>query len=67
MDPSLPPENKLAYSIDEFGQMTGICRATTYKEIASGDLQSMKVGRRRLISADSIEKWIALKQAANQS
>ncbi len=58
--------NKFAYSVDEFGQTVGICRATTYKEIASGDLETFKAGRRRLISAEAVKRWIALKESAGQ-
>ena len=48
---------KLAFSVDEFAEAHGICRATVYKEINEGRLQTMKVGRRRLISEESATSW----------
>ena len=58
--------NRAAYSVNEFAQMNNICRATVYKEIASGTLQTFKVGRRRLISANAANKWVAAKESEGQ-
>ena len=61
------PSDKSAFSVEEFGQLYGLCRATIYKEIAGGSLTTFKVGRRRLISASAAIEWVVQKEAANQS
>ena len=48
----------LAYSIAVALQITGLGRTSLYKEISSGRLVAHKVGRRTLISADDLERWL---------
>lgn len=51
---------KLAYSISEFRQAAGgISRSGVYQLINSGHLQTVKVGRRRLIPYESAKEWLA--------
>lgn len=45
-------------SIDEAGAMLGLGRSFVYQEIAAGRLRSVKVGRRRLVSAAAIGQFI---------
>lgn len=42
-----------------FEQWSGLSRAMAYKLITSGELQSIKVGGRRLIPVASARKWLA--------
>ena len=48
---------KRAFTIDEHCEMWGYGRNTAYNEIASGELESFKVGRRRLITVEQEEKY----------
>ena len=48
---------KRAFSIDEFSDRWGWGRNTTYNLIASGDLKSMKVARRRVITREQEEEF----------
>lgn len=42
-------QGKLAYRIDEAVKATGLGRTFLYEHLASGELPSIKIGRRRLI------------------
>jgi excisionase family DNA binding protein len=50
---------QLAVSIPSFMKAADIrSRATVYKEINSGRLKTIKVGRRRLIPWEAAEDWL---------
>lgn len=49
---------KLAYSIPEAIETSGIHRDLIYSEINSGRLKSIKIGRRRLVRAEALEAWL---------
>lgn len=50
---------KLAYSIPEFQELTGIgSRTGVYAEIHANRLKTIKVGRRRLIPREAAEQWL---------
>ena len=53
------PTNKLAYTIREFREASGIGRTRIYDEIAAGRLRTVKFGRTRLIPADAATEFIA--------
>ena len=62
--PAMPSETeKRAYSIEEFSERWGWGRNTTYNLIASGELGSIKAGRRRLITAEQEEEFRKRKEA----
>lgn len=46
-------------SIDEAAAMLGIGRTALYGELQAGTVRSVKVGRRRLVSAAAIGEYIA--------
>lgn len=48
------PQDRLAYSIAEASRLTGLGRTTLYKMMDRGELQTRKIGRRRLISAQEL-------------
>ncbi|KAF0206510.1 MAG: hypothetical protein FD172_3944, partial [Methylocystaceae bacterium] len=50
---------KLAYRISEAVLTSGLARSTLYELIASGRLKSVKIGGRRLISADSLKELLS--------
>ena len=47
--------------------MTGIGRSKTYELLAAGDLDSIKIGKRRLIILDSYRKLIEQQRAKGSS
>lgn len=57
---------KLGYSIEEAGQAMGIGRTTVYELLGSGELNSIKVGRRRIILADDIRAYLASQRAQDR-
>jgi len=50
------------YSIPEFIGRWGISRSTFYKELANGNLVTIKIGRRRLITMRAEREWIKAKE-----
>lgn len=49
---------KLAYSVPEFLQASGLGRGRFYSEVKTGRLRLTKVGRRSLVLADDARAWI---------
>ncbi len=56
-DQSNPPQ-RLAYSIDEFCECTGIGRSTAYEEIKAGRLIARKVRRRTIILPTDAKNYL---------
>lgn len=50
---------RLMYPPAEAGEKLGVGRSTVYELIASGELESVKVGRCRRIPADALEAFVA--------
>lgn len=59
---------KLMYRVDEAVEATGISRTRIYEFLASGDLESISLGRTRLIPADALERFVDwLRREANSA
>jgi excisionase family DNA binding protein len=56
---------KIGYSVEEAVTAMGVGRTTVYELIGSGELESIKVGRRRVIPADSIRAYFDSRRAAS--
>lgn len=54
----MPSSSKLAYSIEEVAELTGLSRSLLYDEMAAGRLSFIKVGRRRIITAEQVERFL---------
>ena len=54
----------LAYPVDRAARAAGIGRTKLYEAITRGELPSVKIGKRRLILADDLRRWLASKLAA---
>lgn len=52
------PARKLAYSIKEAADAVGLCRSSIYRLMATDELPSIKIGKRRLISADVLNRLV---------
>ena len=55
-------ESPQAYSIEEFIKRWGIGRNTFYKELANGNLKTIKIGKRRLVTLRGEREWIKAKE-----
>lgn len=53
------PAERLAYSVDEAAQITGLSRDLLYDQMRTGKLAYLKIGRRRLITRRSLEAFLA--------
>jgi len=49
---------KTLLSIPDFLATTGLGRTKAYALIADGELETVRVGRRRLIPAQALDAWI---------
>lgn len=54
---------KLGYSVQETVEASGIGRTTIYELINTGELESIKVGRRRIIPAVSLREYFDRRRA----
>jgi len=48
----------LAVSPNEAARLCSIGRTTLYAALSSGDLKSIKIGTRRLITIDALRDWL---------
>ena len=48
----------LAVSPSEAARLCSIGRTTLYAALSSGDLKSVKIGTRRLITVDALRAWL---------
>ncbi len=52
------PDERLAYSVDEAAQITGLSRDLLYSQMRTGRLAYLKVGRRRIITRQHLEAFL---------
>ncbi len=50
---------RLAYSVDEAAQITGLSRDLLYDQMRTGRLAYLKVGRRRIITREHLEAFLS--------
>ena len=53
-----PPVPRLAYSVEETLRLLGICRPQLYREINAGRIVARKMGRRTLIPATEVQRYL---------
>jgi excisionase family DNA binding protein len=51
--------DRLAYSVEEAARVTGLSRDLLYDEMRAGRLAYLKVGRRRIITRQHLEAFLA--------
>lgn len=56
---STPTPVKLLYTVADAASLTSICRRRLYDYINAGELESILVGRSRLIEADALTAFVA--------
>ena len=52
------PGERLAYSVEEAAQITGLSRDLLYDQMRTGRLAYLKVGRRRIITRQHLEAFL---------
>jgi len=57
--PALDAE-RLAYSVQEAARMTGLSRDLLYDQVRRGNLSYIKIGRRRLITRQHLQRFLGL-------
>ena len=58
MTETLPLGSPVTVSVEEAAMLLGIGRTVAYRLVQSGDLRSVKIGRRRLVVRISIEEYV---------
>ena len=54
----LSPNVALAYRVNDAAKVSGLSRTSLYELLATGQLRSIKVAGRRLISADALRELL---------
>jgi excisionase family DNA binding protein len=62
-----PPAERLAYSVDEAASLTGLSRDLLYDQMRCGNLEYIKIGRRRLITHQHLEKFLGIAPRPSQA
>lgn len=57
--------SRLLYSVDEAADLLGIGRTFTFRLLATGEIDSLKIGRRRMIPSEALERYIERLRSAN--
>jgi|GEM_PF-5699972 len=55
---------RLAVTVDEAAEMLGVGRATLYKLVMRGEIESFTVGRARRIAISTLEEYAQIKRSA---
>ena len=58
-------DNKIAFTIEEASEYTGIGRNTMRQLVEWGKLPVIKVGRKVLVKRDMLEKFITMNEGRN--
>lgn len=51
-------QGPLLYSILDAAEAIGVKRSTMYELITRGEVTTVSIGRRRLVTADSLERYV---------
>jgi excisionase family DNA binding protein len=62
--PKTSAVGRVLYTMDEVASMTGLCRETLYGQIRAQALQTVKIGKRRLVPSEALRQWIDNARAA---
>lgn len=60
------PEPRILFTVDEAAAELRIARATFYRLLGSGEIESIHIGRRRLVPKEAIDAWLAAKRGRAQ-
>jgi excisionase family DNA binding protein len=57
--PDIPFRDRRTFSLGEVSGLTGLCVATLYSLISRGQLKSIKVGGRRLVTTEALNQLLS--------
>ena len=57
--PASDSEPRRTYSVEEAGKILGVCRNSAYALAKSGELPTIRLGRRLLVPRDALERLLA--------
>ena len=60
MQHTLDKHRKRALNVDALCDLYSVGRTLAYNEMAAGRLKSFTIGRKRLITAEDAESWLAI-------
>jgi excisionase family DNA binding protein len=60
--PEIPLRDRRTFSLGEVSALTGLCVATLYSLISRGQLKSIKVGGRRLVTTEALNQLLSSKE-----
>ena len=52
------PENKVTLTVSEAAELIGISKPSMYEVVRTGKVRSVKVGKKILISRQSLREWL---------
>jgi excisionase family DNA binding protein len=55
----IQPNDRRTFSLSEVSGITGLCVATLYSLISRGQLKSIKVGGRRLVTTEALNQLLS--------
>ena len=61
-----PGTERLAYSVNEAARLTGLSRDLLYDQMRQGNLDYVKVGRRRLITRHHLQRFLGMTPGAER-
>jgi excisionase family DNA binding protein len=59
-DDAVPDSDPLAFCVEDAARLIGVSRATLYVLISTGDLATIKIRKRRLVTRDALLKLLAV-------
>lgn len=67
IEPAAPNTAERGLSVAEAAKRIGIGRSQTYELVASGELESFTIGRRRIVPESAIRTFFARRLAASRA
>ena len=59
MEATVDNEDPLLLSVTAVARLVGLGKSKTWEEVATGKIFSVRVGRRRLVPRDAVERYVA--------
>lgn len=59
-------QDRLAYTVEQAVESTGLTRTRLYRAFADGSLPSFRAGRRRMVSAKALQAFIEALEKASE-
>lgn len=56
----------LTYTVDEVAALLGIARGKAYEHVRSGDIPSIRMGKRFLIPRERFHAWVNQERSARE-